>query len=56
MDEQSWYTKYYEEFYAQKYLVFLQRLERYKENRCESAIKPFYEWFLDEYLDNERFP
>lgn len=56
MSEQDWYTKYYEEFYAQKYLVFLQRVKEYKQNRCESEAKPFYEWFLDEYLNNERFP
>ena len=56
MNEQSWYIKYYEEFYAQKYLDFLQKLEKYKKNRGNSEIKPFYEWFLEEYLNKERFP
>jgi len=56
MDEQSWYIKYYEKFYKLKYLVFLQRIKNYKLNRGYSEVKPFYEWFLNEYLKKERFP
>ncbi len=53
MPEQSWYSNYYDKFYKEKYLSFINNLFNYMKERAQGKIKPFYEWFLNTYLRNE---
>jgi len=58
ISEKEWYEKYkYNEFYAKKYLPFIQRVMDYAKGQLEGEPKRvLYEWFLNEYLPNEVFP
>ena len=53
MPEQSWYSRYYDKFYREKYLSFINNLFNYMKQRAQGNTKPFYEWFLNIYLRNE---